>query len=75
MHPMRRRRAAALLTLTLVALPACGDDDDGSSAPSQGTEPASSPIAAGDEAFPITIEHVYGETVIPALADHVTAKR
>jgi iron complex transport system substrate-binding protein len=67
-HPSRPRApwrlVAVLLTLAL-AVAACGDDttaDDGAS--------SSGPTAGGEtpatDTFPVTIEHAFGEAVIPA---------
>src|SRR3546814_21069924 len=52
------RRAALILALLacLGGLAACGDDGNDSAS-------ASDPDAGG--AFPVTIEHIYGTTVIP----------
>src|SRR3546814_534534 len=58
------RRAALILALLacLGGLAACGDDGNDSAS-------ASDPDAGG--AFPVTIEHIYGTTVIPEAPERV----
>lgn len=65
---VRRRAlaAAALLASTTLALAACGSDADES--------PSSSPsttTSAEEAAFPVTIEHAYGETTIESKPERV----
>jgi len=64
-----RRAALAALALALVAgAAACGAGDDGDAAPGSGSAPA-----AGDAAFPVTIEHKYGSTTIAAPPERVVS--
>jgi iron complex transport system substrate-binding protein len=75
-----KRSLSLLATVLLVATAACGDDADSNAdttaAGAATTEPASLETAAASEAtssaepadaaFPVTIEHKYGETTIDA---------
>jgi iron complex transport system substrate-binding protein len=77
----RRRpaRRAAVLALGLVALASCGSDDDDAGAASATTvnptpaaaDATSSAAPDGDAAFPVTIEHHYGEATIPEPPERV----
>src|SRR3546814_15689898 len=62
------RRAALILALLacLGGLAACGDDGNDSAS-------ASDPDAGG--AFPVTIEHIYGTTVIPEAPERRSEER
>ncbi|MGO3259891.1 ABC transporter substrate-binding protein [Corynebacterium variabile] len=53
---IRRVAATVLAAATLSAAVACSSDDD---------EDAATATGDGDGNFPVTMEHVYGETVIP----------
>lgn len=68
-------RALSIMLLTSFALLAsCGDDTDGSSTePAAATVPSSSPASDAEAAFPVTIEHRYGTTVIPDEPERVVA--
>ena len=60
MSTMNRTRSAVLAGLSLsLVLAGCGSEDDG------GDSAASSSSGEGSSAFPVTIEHAYGETEIP----------
>ena len=64
---MRRARFLAAATAALaLTLTACGDSDESEATGSD------APAASGD-AFPVTIEHVYGETVIEEKPERVAA--
>lgn len=54
-----RTRVVAALTLTLSLLPACGSDQAGPS-----LDPEESPAGSSEGAFPVTVEHRFGETVV-----------
>lgn len=59
MSIMNRTRSAVLAGLSLsLVLAGCGSDDDGG-------DSATSSSGADSSAFPVTIEHAYGETEIP----------
>ncbi|WZH38217.1 MAG: iron-siderophore ABC transporter substrate-binding protein [Microbacterium enclense] len=58
-HRLSRTVGAALTALALAALTAC------SSAPPSSPSTAAPADSSGEGQFPVTIEHVYGETVIP----------
>jgi iron complex transport system substrate-binding protein len=58
---MRRVAATVLAAATLSAAVACSSDDDEDAAPG----------GNGDGSFPVTMEHVYGETVIPEKPEKV----
>lgn len=78
---MKTRRLAlavtAALTLSLGTLTACGTgaDSTGSTANTAAGTEANSPAAAGADqaAFPVTIEHALGKTVIDKLPERVAA--
>lgn len=53
-----RRLAGALLAASLLATAACGGDDSSDTAASDGG-------GDGSAAFPVTVQHSFGETVIP----------
>ena len=57
-HRGRQLLSAALAACVVVTLAAC--------APQSKAEPASGSEASGSGTFPVTVDHVYGETVIPA---------
>jgi iron complex transport system substrate-binding protein len=67
--PSRRRgwRLLAILPVLALALAACGDDDG---ADASGSADDTSP-EAGEAAFPVTVEHAFGETVIDAAPTRV----
>jgi iron complex transport system substrate-binding protein len=65
--PFRPRRLAGLFGLLAVLVltsAACGDDDGGSSA-GEGAGATTTPGGSEASAFPVTITHAFGETVIP----------
>ncbi|SDE08611.1 iron-siderophore ABC transporter substrate-binding protein [Nocardioides lianchengensis] len=66
---MRSTRFLAAATATALALTlgACGSDDDSEASDAGGSEGGSSSAAA----FPVTIEHVYGETTIEEKPERV----
>ena len=51
-----------LVALLATALAACG----GAPAPAAPVAPSAAPTSAGTAAFPVTIEHAFGSTTIPA---------
>lgn len=62
------KQLLSVLTIAGLALVACGSDDSSSTAstgPSTGESTAATDPAAADS-FPVTIEHKYGETTVPA---------
>ncbi len=65
MHPSRRI-VLALSSVAVLALSACGSDDPT-------TEGGSDAPAAAADAFPVTIEHAFGETVIEAAPERVAS--
>lgn len=65
---MRARRAVALALVAALTLAACGSGDDDSDA----TEDTGTDSAA-DAAFPVTIEHKFGETTIEAEPERIVA--
>jgi iron complex transport system substrate-binding protein len=83
--PLRSRRLLVLLVATAAVAASCGGDDASSSttaAPAQTTASASSAASttvadpatsapAGDGAFPVTIHHLFGATVVPAAPERV----
>lgn len=61
---IRRVGAAVLAVAVLTTVAACGDDDaNDAAARTTAAAPETSAVAA---AFPVTIEHAFGETVIPS---------
>src|SRR4051794_2647895 len=67
--PIMKRAAGAVLaglSLSLV-LGGCGSDDDGDGNSAASSSPGSS------SAFPVTIEHAYGETEIPEQPQRVVS--
>ncbi len=60
-----RLRASAALLAAAVLLSACGGGDAGA--------PADAPPAAGGGAFPVTVQHSLGSTVIPAAPQRVVS--
>lgn len=62
------KRLLALLAALLLALSACGSDDD---AGADEASASASTEAADDHAFPVTIEHKYGETTIEERPERV----
>lgn len=71
MNPLRRRTAAlAVATLAALTLAACGPSDpDGPGTPSP--EETGSPDETDDGAFPVTIQHAFGETVVEERPERV----
>jgi len=67
-HPARRT-LAALLGSAVLSLAACGDDTGSASAGAPADPPADAVGAAS--AFPVTIEHRFGETVVEARPERV----
>ncbi|GHE09065.1 iron-siderophore ABC transporter substrate-binding protein [Klenkia taihuensis] len=61
----RRTTLAALAAVTALALTACGGSPEE-------TDPAAGPTA-GDDAFPVTVEHIWGETTVPDRPERVVA--
>jgi iron complex transport system substrate-binding protein len=59
----RRAALTAVLAATALALTACGGS----------TPPASDAPAADDAAFPVTIEHIWGDTTVSARPERVVA--
>lgn len=74
-----KRSLALLTTLLLAATAACSSDDDGASATTAGsaTTADSAAVTTGGQAegaaFPVTIEHKYGETTIEAEPERVVS--
>jgi len=72
MRPTRALRPLAAASIVSLLLAACGTDDG-----SSGADPAGSPAAGsgadGDDAFPVTIEHAFGETVIEERPERVAS--
>ncbi|MBS42405.1 MAG: ABC transporter substrate-binding protein [Nocardioides sp.] len=69
-----RLLAALAATATTIALAGCGSDDTGSTDASASDSAASSDTgdsADAADAFPVTIEHAYGETVIEEQPERV----
>jgi iron complex transport system substrate-binding protein len=66
-YTYRRRLLAALLLLVALVLGACGSDD----AAEPATGDHTSTTAAGEDAFPVTIEHAFGSTTIEAAPERV----
>jgi iron complex transport system substrate-binding protein len=65
--PVPRRRPALLIALLATALVACG----GAPAATAPAAPTAAPTSAGTAAFPVTIEHAFGSTTIPAAPQRV----
>ncbi len=63
---MTARRAIALVVVAALALAACGSDDDTADVPDD-------TASATDAAFPVTIEHKFGETTIEDEPDRIVA--
>lgn len=66
MRPPRLLAAAAAATTLVLSLAACGDDSSDEDATA--SEGSATPAA---DAFPVTIEHVYGETTIEEQPERV----
>ena len=58
-------RRCSALALAAVIVAGCGSDDR-SSASSAATAPATTATTVDVDAFPVTIEHAFGSTVVPA---------
>ena len=63
----RMRRAAAVAAVAALSLSACSTGSAG------GEADAGSGSSAAADAFPVTIEHVYGETTIDSAPERVAA--
>lgn len=65
----------SLMIAASVTLTACSTSDGASSAPASSTAPSaeSTTSAASTVAFPLTVEHAYGTTTIPAAPTRVAA--
>jgi iron complex transport system substrate-binding protein len=61
------RLLALLLSLLVLLLSACGEEDEAGSP----TAPSSGPAAVEDGALPVTIEHKYGETTIEEAPERI----
>ena len=55
-----------LLLIALVAVAACGSDDDAPTAAGEGTT-STEPAAV----FPVTVEHAYGSTTVPSAPERI----
>ena len=64
-----RSSVAVLVALLAAVLVACG----GAPAPTAPAASTSAPTSAGTAAFPVTIEHAFGSTTIPAAPQRVVA--
>lgn len=76
--PRLARRGGAVALALAVGLAACGSDDTSNSDASStsdgaATESSDADAAAADEAFPVTIEHAFGETTIEAEPQRVVS--
>ncbi len=65
--PRRRLAVFAFATVTAAVAAGCGDDQ--ASAPAEAA--AADATSVADATFPVTIEHVFGETVVPAAPERV----
>ena len=66
----RLRLAAAAALLTPLVLAGCGDDSD---EPQSSGGDSTASASAGADAFPVTVEHKYGETTIDAKPTRVAS--
>jgi len=69
-HTSRRRLTLTLATALLATAGGTGAGGRFAVASSEPTEPVTD-SSSGDSPFPVTIEHVFGETVIPAAPERV----
>ncbi|SCX55536.1 iron complex transport system substrate-binding protein [Klenkia marina] len=60
----RRASLTTILAVAALALSACGGSTDTG---------GDAPAAADDAAFPVTVEHIWGETTVPAKPERVVA--
>src|SRR5690349_12039240 len=71
--PLPRLSAALVATAAALSLAACGDDPDpdGATRDRADTPSSSSSSSAPSAAFPVTIEHAFGETTVEAEPERV----